>query len=208
LVIAGAVIDRVWKLVAALTSQIAEWDLSEDITNRSLDDLARTEFQFIWRTIRRLGVWPDDIVDDAAQRVFEIATEKWHLVQAGKERAYLYRTAALVAAEKRRARRVGQREQPDERVLQAAKASGAEPDSMCQERQYRACLDIVLESLSDELREVFVLYELERQNTAEIAELLDLKPGTVASRLRRAREAFQEAALRLRKRLEFSGDLP
>jgi RNA polymerase sigma-70 factor (ECF subfamily) len=175
---------------------------------RTLEDLARSEFQFIWRSLRRLGVFPDDIVDDAAQRVFEIATTKWHVVQPGKERAYLYRIAVLVAAEKRRARRVGQREQSDELVVLGAHATGTEPDEVYQERQYRAHLDVVLDSLPEDLREVFVLYELERISSVEIAELLDLKVGTVSSRLRRARQAFQEAAQRLRKRLEFSGEFP
>jgi len=173
-----------------------------------LADLARTEFQFIWRSLRRLGVWPDDIVDDAAQRVFEIATAKWDKVEPGKERAYLYRVAVLVAAEKRRARRVGQREEPDEVIVADARAADAEPECVIEERQYRAHLDMVLESLPAEQREVFILYELERLNLVEIAELLEMKLGTVSSRLRRARAAFQQAALRLRKRLEFSGELP
>jgi RNA polymerase sigma-70 factor, ECF subfamily len=195
-------------VLSSQTPRIAELAPSVTDLPRPLAELARAEFQFIWRSLRRLGVWPDDIVDDAAQRVFEIATAKWHQVQAGKERAYLYRTAVLVAAEKRRARRVGRREEPDEKLMQAARATGVEPDSVYQERQYRAHLDVVLESLPDELREVFVLYELECQSTVEIAELLELKLGTVASRLRRARESFQVAAARLRKRLEFSGDYP
>ena len=153
-------------------------------------------------------MWPDDIVDDAAQSVFEIATVKWHLVQPGKEQAYLYRIAVLVAAEKRRARRIGQREKQDEMLVQEATATNDAPDVAYQQQQYRGHLDALLEGLPDELREVFVLYELERLSTAEIAELLELKIGTVASRLRRAREGFQSAAARLRKRLEFSGDYP
>ena len=37
---------------------------------------------------------------------------------------------------------------------------------------------------------------------AEIAEMLALPPGTVASRLRRAREAFQDAARRVRAKMD------
>jgi len=38
-----------------------------------------------------------------------------------------------------------------------------------------------------------VLYELEEMSVPEIAELLELPVGTVASRLRLAREAFRNA---------------
>jgi RNA polymerase sigma-70 factor (ECF subfamily) len=51
-----------------------------------------------------------------------------------------------------------------------------------------------------DLRAVFVLYELEQLTSAEIAELLQIPPGTVASRLRRARESFESCVARLRAR--------
>ena len=51
-----------------------------------------------------------------------------------------------------------------------------------------------------DLRTVFVLFELEELTMAEIAELLGLAPGTVASRLRRARQDYGAAVHRLRLR--------
>jgi RNA polymerase sigma-70 factor (ECF subfamily) len=44
------------------------------------------------------------------------------------------------------------------------------------------------------------LFELEGLRTREIAELLEVPTGTVASRLRRARDAFHERAEQLRRR--------
>jgi len=44
---------------------------------------------------------------------------------------------------------------------------------------------------------VFVLFELEGMTTPEIAELIGIPLGTAASRLRRARETFREAASKL-----------
>jgi RNA polymerase sigma-70 factor (ECF subfamily) len=41
---------------------------------------------------------------------------------------------------------------------------------------------------------VFVLYELEELTMIEIARTLELPAGTVASRLRRAREVFEQRA--------------
>jgi RNA polymerase sigma-70 factor (ECF subfamily) len=48
-----------------------------------------------------------------------------------------------------------------------------------------------------DLRAVFVLFELEEMTMMEIATISDLPPGTVASRLRRARQAFQETVKKL-----------
>jgi RNA polymerase sigma-70 factor, ECF subfamily len=60
-------------------------------------------------------------------------------------------------------------------------------------------LDALLASLPLDLRTVFVLYELEELTMAEIARALDLPMGTVASRLRRARETFEELSRRVRR---------
>jgi RNA polymerase sigma-70 factor (ECF subfamily) len=43
-----------------------------------------------------------------------------------------------------------------------------------------------------DLRAVLALYEFEEMTTAEIAAILDIPGGTVASRLRRARADFRE----------------
>jgi RNA polymerase sigma-70 factor (ECF subfamily) len=61
-------------------------------------------------------------------------------------------------------------------------------------------LDRVLAAMPLDLRAVFVLYELDGFTMAEIAENLDLSPGTVASRLRRGREQFDARVERLSAR--------
>jgi RNA polymerase sigma-70 factor (ECF subfamily) len=47
------------------------------------------------------------------------------------------------------------------------------------------------------LRTVFVLHEFEELNMSEIASVLEIPRGTVASRLRRARQEFRERVLAL-----------
>ena len=59
-------------------------------------------------------------------------------------------------------------------------------------------LDRILADLPEEQRAVFVIFELEGLTTAEISELVGVPRGTVASRLRRAREEFQAASSRIR----------
>jgi RNA polymerase sigma-70 factor (ECF subfamily) len=70
--------------------------------------------------------------------------------------------------------------------------SAREPDPEALAGQRRACeqLDRVLDALPLELRSVFVLFELEGMTSPEIASVAGLPLGTVASRLRRARERF------------------
>jgi RNA polymerase sigma-70 factor (ECF subfamily) len=62
---------------------------------------------------------------------------------------------------------------------------------MAGRRQIRALLDAAVASLSEGLRSVFLLYEVEEMDMPEIAAALQLPRGTVASRLRRAREQLR-----------------
>ena len=83
-------------------------------------------------------------------------------------------------------------------------------EELVNQRQARAVLDSVLATMSVETRAVFTLFELEEMTVAEIASLLGVPTGTVSSRLRRAREQFDEqlratkAALDRLERREFA----
>lgn len=152
-------------------------------------------FDFVWRSLRRLGV-PELTVDDAAQEVFLVLSRRLPTVERGAERSFLFATALRVASTSRRAdTRRGVRDD----VGLAELVDGAPtPDQVIEQRRRRGILEQVLDTLDVDLRTVFVLYELEEMTMAEIATMLELAPGTVASRLRRAREAFQDAATRFR----------
>ncbi len=154
---------------------------------------------FVWRSVRRLGV-PEAWADDATQQVFVIAQQKVTTIAAGHERAFLFRVAINVASHVRRAA-VRRREVlgEDEGLL----VDGAPgQDEALDQMRARALLDEVLDTLDDDLRTVFVLCELEEMTMADVAVMLAVPSGTVASRLRRARVMFHEQAQRLRARLE------
>jgi RNA polymerase sigma-70 factor (ECF subfamily) len=61
--------------------------------------------------------------------------------------------------------------------------------------------DIALSKMNADLAETFVLYEVEGLSSPEIAALLDIPLGSVASRLRRAREQFRDAVRRIEQAL-------
>jgi RNA polymerase sigma-70 factor (ECF subfamily) len=160
--------------------------------------LVDAHFDFIWRSLRRLGV-PEEGLDDAAQQVFLVALRRIDEIAAGRERAFLFGTAMNVAGDARRAL-VRAREGKDERALEAAVDSAPTPDQVVVRKQARALLDEVLAAMDDDLRTVFVLFEIEGMTSPEIASLLGIAPGTAASRLRRGREQFRAIAKRVRAR--------
>jgi RNA polymerase sigma-70 factor (ECF subfamily) len=150
-------------------------------------------FNFIWRYLRGLGV-PEANVDDAAQQVFLVAAQKIDSVVVGSERSFLVGTALGVAANARRA--YARRQEVPDGALVARMDEAPSPEERTEAKQGLAVLDQFLHSLPEELRVVFILFELEGLTMSAIAETLSLPPGTVASRLRRAREDFQAMAKR------------
>ncbi len=169
-----------------------------------LRKLVDGQYDFIWRSLRRLGV-PEVDADDCAQQVFLVASRKLDDIVVGCERPFLFSTALRVASDARRTR--SRRREVFEDVDEP-RDTAPDPEQIAEQRRARALLDEVLDSLPMELRAVFVLYELEELASAEIAEVLALPIGTVASRLRRAREEFQRIIARIKARDAFDGGKP
>jgi len=150
-------------------------------------ELITSHFRVVWRALRRFGV-PPALLDDAAQQVFATLVSKRSLIGPGKERAFVLGIAFRVAANLRRSQARRQELALDDAELYAH--PDPNPEELLELKRRRALLDVVLDSLSEEQRAVFVLFELEGCSTSEIAEALELPMGTVASRLRRARARF------------------
>ena len=74
-----------------------------------------------------------------------------------------------------------------------------DPEQAATARGLREAFDRVLGAMTLELSTVLVLFELEGLSSPEIAELLGVPVGTVASRLRRAREQFRAHAADLHR---------
>jgi RNA polymerase sigma-70 factor, ECF subfamily len=148
----------------------------------------------VWRSLRRLGVSESD-ADDASQQVFLVAHRRLADIAPENEQSFLLQTALRVAAEFRRSRR--RRREDYAGDLPVLVDTSANPEELADRRRACAMLDRALETLPMELRKVFVLFDLEELTTTEISNLLHLPKGTVASRLRRAREIFRENVSRM-----------
>lgn len=153
---------------------------------------------FVWRALRRLGVRDADVAD-AAQEVFLVAHRREQEFEGRSSRTTWLFGIALRVASDRRKRADARRQVLDEQVVAAAADPAADGARTEERLGAAAMLERALDVLPLEQRAVFVLYELEGMTTAAIAEAVSCPLGTVYSRLRLARESFQEAAERLRR---------
>lgn len=161
------------------------------VNESRLRQVISDHFEVLWRFLRRLGI-PEGDVDDAVQEVVLVLARKLDHVAVGSERSFVLSTAFRVASGFRRASR--RRREVDDAELSEVESNELGPEALAEKRRLRVVLQTVLNQLPMDLRGVFVLYELEELTMAEIAATLALPPGTVASRLRRAREQFEGLA--------------
>jgi RNA polymerase sigma-70 factor (ECF subfamily) len=165
------------------------------VVPRAPADRARLERMFnahnavVWRTLRRRGLEPDAAAD-ATQQTFLVAAERLADINHDSERAFLVGTALRVAFSwGRKTMRLQLDEDMDRRI-------GDGRDVLDEQTAIQLC-DLALSKVDPELAEIFVLFELEDLTSPEIAALLEIPLGTVASRLRRAREQFRIVVSRI-----------
>jgi RNA polymerase sigma-70 factor (ECF subfamily) len=154
-----------------------------------------THTSAVWRVLRRNGV-PAADADDAVQRVFVVFSRRLDVIEAGSELPFLLRSATLIASEVRRT--IRRRHESGDSIPELT-AEATLPDEACARREAVEQLDRLLDAMDESLRAVFILYEIEELTMAQIAETLELAPGTVASRLRRARVRFEQLCTALRQ---------
>lgn len=173
-------------------------------TQRSAIDLETvyvSHRDHVWLTLQRMGVQRSDL-EDVFQEVFVIVHKRLHTYRPdAKLGAWLY-GICLRAASRHRRRAFRRRERPDGVDLEPKDASpwqaGTDaPDERLEALERQARLTRLLDTLDPEHRAIVVMYEIEELSCAEIAELTDLRLGTVHSRLYNARRKLVVAARRL-----------
>src|SRR5262249_55435869 len=119
-------------------------------------------------------------------------------IHLDSERAFLVGTALrVVRTLRRKTVRWELDDQMDQRASNVRDAGDEQADvQLC---------DLALSKVNPELAEGFVLYEIEGLSSPEIAALLEIPLGSVASRLRRAREQFRVAAERIERAMQREG---
>ena len=151
----------------------------------------------VWRALRRRGL-SAEAAEDATQETFLLAAEKMEDIRPESERSFLIATALRVAHTLgRKTVRWELDDDMDQRLAESRDAGDTRADA-------QLC-DLVLSRVDADLIEVFVLYEIEGLTSPEIAALLEIPLGSVASRLRRARAQFRAAAARVANSVQKEG---
>jgi RNA polymerase sigma-70 factor (ECF subfamily) len=150
----------------------------------------------VWRNLRRLGV-SEASADDAAQDVFLVAHRRQNDFEGRSSmRTWLFGILVRVAHDYRRSRA-----RAEARAIAIARTEpepAPTPADIVAKREAARMLELVLDSLDDDKREVFVLVELEQSSVADAAIGLGINVNTAHARLRAARQQFGSSVARLR----------
>lgn len=151
---------------------------------------------FVWTNARRLGI-PADHIEDVVQDVFMVVHRRLNDFGANSSiKTWLW--GILINVVRDRRRRYRRKEQNEEReAIGEVTAHDAQPDERAAAGEALRVVQAVLERLSDEKRELFILSQLEELTASEIAELTKKNVNTVYSRIRVARQDFEREFQRL-----------
>ena len=170
------------------------------VTPPTFDSVYESYFEYAWRSLRRLGV-EEASVDDAVQDVFIVVHRRLEQFEGRSSvKTWLYGIVIRVASDYRRARK--RKAHPEELTDKVVDHSQTSPDEAAARKQARDILDQILSQLDEDKREVFVLTEIEQLTAPEVAEVLKIKLNTVYSRVRTARQDFEQAMQRFRTQQE------
>jgi len=151
-------------------------------------------------TFLRSQVRDRELAADLTQETFVRAWESLpRLRRAGAFRGWLHRIAQNLVRDEARSGRA--RREVVESTLGGDDEAGRSLEPRSEEgdaegemasREMREQVWRALEGLAPEQRAAVVMHHIEQMSVAEIAEAMGVRPGTVLSRLARAREALRE----------------
>jgi RNA polymerase sigma-70 factor (ECF subfamily) len=158
---------------------------------------------FVWRNLRRMGV-QEASIDDAVQEVFLVVHRRLADFEARSQvKTWLFWIVLRVAQTQRRNLRRRNAHLPDVPTFDLEAVANIEQESpleLVARREAVTLLHQLLATLDDDKRAMLVLVELEQMSVPEAAEALGINLNTAYSRLRMARNAFEEAIVRHRAR--------
>jgi RNA polymerase sigma-70 factor (ECF subfamily) len=170
----------------------------------SFEELYAETFEFVWRTLRRLGV-PESDVADVAQEVFLVVHRRLpDFEPRARVTTWLYPICLHAARDRRRRAHV--RHEVFRGAVEVADTGPSVSRGLERQDDFEL-FDEALEGVNFDQRAVFVLFELEELRGEDIAVLLGIPLGTVYSRLRLARAAFRRGVVRLAARRARGGDV-
>jgi RNA polymerase sigma-70 factor, ECF subfamily len=147
----------------------------------------REHFDFVWRSLLRLGM-SRAAAEDAAQDVFLVVRRRLSDFDTRRAmRPWLFGIARRVASEHRRSS--GRAERRLELLPPPEVAPG--PEDRVSAVEASELVRRFLAELDDETRMIFVLSDLEGMSGTDISQALGINRNTVYSRLRKTRQRFE-----------------
>lgn len=147
------------------------------------------------RYVRRISACSDDELDDILQEIFiKVYRKSTAFNQKLSFSSWIYRIAhnTAVSRWRKRSRRPQTIGGEEAELLWESIASD---DDLSQEMDQRMQADVVyatLEKMSQRYRETLILRYLEEKTYDEISDILQIPPGTVATRINRAKKEFKK----------------
>jgi RNA polymerase sigma-70 factor (ECF subfamily) len=163
---------------------------SENDRKRRLAALFEAHYDYVYQSLRRLGVYPSDVEDVAHDMFLTVYAKLDQLDETRPPRPWLFAFAARFASDYRRLAR----HRATEDVSTLGAADQESPEDAAGRREQQSLAMRALDTLSMETRSVFVGYELEELPMKELADALDIPLNTAYSRLRLAREQLSKVA--------------
>lgn len=164
------------------------------------DAIYEAHADFVWRSIRRLGVETTH-AEDVFQEIFIVVHRRLATFDGtSTHKTWLFGIVLGVVRNHRRALRrrpVDGGPEAEISLSRLASESEASPERSALRSQATEMLHAALQALDEDKREVFVLAELEQLRGSEIAVATGLNQRTVYARLKAARAQFNQAVARL-----------
>ncbi len=166
---------------------------AEHVERPEFEALYEEHFDFVWRSVAHRGV-PAALMDDVVQEVFLVVHRKLPEFEGRSTvRTWLTGIVRKVVRDQVRKRS----HLPTGVELEVEPPSGApSPVEALERRRAADTLEAILDKMSEEQREAFVLLEIEGMSGKEIAEAVGVPENTVWSRVRAARGIFNAGLAR------------
>ncbi len=156
--------------------------------------LYEREAEYVWNSLRRLGVPASDL-EDLTHETFVLAFRKLTTFDPSRPvRPWLFGIAARIAGHHRRAF-LRRREEGGE--LPEVEFAGPGPHEALDESRRRALLLRALSAVKLDRRAVLILHEIDGLAVPEVARALGIRLNTAYSRLRVGRIELADALRRL-----------
>jgi RNA polymerase sigma-70 factor (ECF subfamily) len=161
------------------------------------DQVYEAQFDYVWGSLRRLGVRPSDL-EDLTHDVFVVLHRRLAEFDTGRPvRPWLFGIAFRVASDYRRSARFQRMVEGEDHDVQDDSPSA---EDLLARADVRRQINQALEVLDLDKRAVFVMHDLDGHSVPEIASTLGVPLNTAYSRLRLAREQFAASLKRIRRK--------